>query len=325
MKQISKSAGRRERSRSGFTLLELLVVVGIIGVLICLLLPAVQAAREAARRTHCANNLAQIGLALRSYESAHGSLPPGSINATGPIRSKPEGYHMGWLPQILPFLGESVAYRHLDFSVGAYHRNNRAVRMFRSSMLCCASAPANQVIGTSYAACHHDVESPIDRDNHGVFFLNSHVRSRQIPDGLSYTIFVGEQADDRPPLGWLSGTAATLRNTGTPLAHGVWKRGKAADGEAWEQEPIGLDLSGETGDADKVENTPVVPSGPPAPIADTPAQLHVGGFGSWHPGTSNFLFGDGAVRSLSHSIDPSVYQHLGHRADGELLEHFRFE
>ena len=89
----------------GFTLVELLVVITIIGILIALLLPAVQAAREAARRASCLNNLTQIGVALENYQSAHGVLPPGTVDKQGPIHNVPQGYHMGWLVQLLPYLG----------------------------------------------------------------------------------------------------------------------------------------------------------------------------------------------------------------------------
>src|SRR6187431_609282 len=95
---------RHSRRSRGFTLIELLVVIAIIAVLIALLLPAVQQAREAARRAQCKNSLCQIGLAIHNYEMAHNVLPPGSVNPTGPVRSEPIGYHMSWAVQILPYL-----------------------------------------------------------------------------------------------------------------------------------------------------------------------------------------------------------------------------
>ncbi len=79
---------------AGFTLVELLAVVGVIGVLIALLLPAIQAARETARRAACQSKLVQLGLALAQYEASHRALPPGTVNPTGPIRNQPDGYHM---------------------------------------------------------------------------------------------------------------------------------------------------------------------------------------------------------------------------------------
>src|SRR5258708_11399747 len=96
-------AHRAPSDRAGFTLIELLVVIAFLAVLIALLVPAVQAAREAARRAQCLNNVMQLGIALQSYESSHELLPPGVVNTTGPILDQPKGYHYGWLVQILPF------------------------------------------------------------------------------------------------------------------------------------------------------------------------------------------------------------------------------
>jgi prepilin-type N-terminal cleavage/methylation domain-containing protein len=113
----------------GFTLLELLVVIAIIAVLIALLLPSVQQAREAARKTQCLNNLMQIGVAFRSYHQQHSVLPPGCIDLAGPIRSietgmvgqtqtaTDPGYRVGWIPQLLPFLGQEGVHRQIDFDI----------------------------------------------------------------------------------------------------------------------------------------------------------------------------------------------------------------
>src|ERR1700754_2067028 len=87
-----------------FTLIELLVVIAIIAILIALLLPAVQQAREAARRTQCKNNLMQLGIALHNYQMAFEPPPPGVVNSTGPVLNSPSGYHMGWIAQILPYI-----------------------------------------------------------------------------------------------------------------------------------------------------------------------------------------------------------------------------
>jgi prepilin-type N-terminal cleavage/methylation domain-containing protein len=120
--------GRRSRQR-GFTLLELLVVIAIIAILIALLLPSVQQAREAARKTQCLNNLMQIGVAFRNYQHQHSVLPPGCINPVGPIRSLESGideqtpvatdpgYRVGWIPQLLPFLGQQGVYQQIDFNI----------------------------------------------------------------------------------------------------------------------------------------------------------------------------------------------------------------
>src|SRR6516165_2403340 len=110
--------------RSAFTLIELLMVIGIIAVLIALLLPAIQSARENARRGQCTNNLLQLGLALGNYASAHNVLPPGVVNEKGPILNVPQGYHHSWIVQILPFLEQKNVYRRIDLRFGVYHPSN---------------------------------------------------------------------------------------------------------------------------------------------------------------------------------------------------------
>src|SRR5687768_4236128 len=155
----------------GFTLIELLVVIAIIAVLIALLLPAVQQAREAARRTQCKNNLMQIGLALHNYEMAYEVLPPGSVNPTGPIRSEEKGYHMSWVVQILPYLDQQNTFQHFNFSKGVYDPDNAAARAVNLAILRCPSSWTAAPGAACYAGNHHDAEAPIDVDNNGVMFL----------------------------------------------------------------------------------------------------------------------------------------------------------
>src|SRR5262249_25393420 len=150
-----------------------------------------------------------------------------------------------------------------------------------------------QVGRTSYAGCHHDVEAPIDAGNHGVLYLNSHVRIVDVSDGLSQTFFVGEVARSSP-LGWISGTRATLRNTGRPSTE-------------LDQAAVGLTQSeGSSLPADLTDREleDGIGSG-----RFTPSPRFVGGFGSDHPGNgANFAFGDGSVRFVKTRVDLSVYQ-----------------
>src|SRR5262245_10223251 len=161
-------------SRRAFTLVELLVVIAIIGVLIALLLPAVQAAREAARRTQCASHLSQLILAVHSYEAATGAFPAGVRDpAPSPILSTPTGLHHSWLIELLPYLEQNNAYAAVNRNASVYVAANAPVRSLGLRVLACpsqisnltvlpapsaAASAANMVIGvTSYAGCHHDI------------------------------------------------------------------------------------------------------------------------------------------------------------------------
>ena len=328
----------------GFTLVECLVVIAIIGILIAMMMPAVMGAREMARRTQCQNNLMQIILAVQQHEAAHECLPAGVDDPGGPIQNVEQGRHLGWLVQLLPFMEQGNAYRQIDFSKGAYDVANEKVRNFHVSNFYCpsvATPPGGKVGKTCYAGNHHDVEAPIAADNNGVFFLRSSVRYDQIADGRSHTIFIGEklidddplaytpsgsgfpdtsaEGDDpnvppnvdspkpvapaKPPeadpaelaapvfvapveLGWMSGSRGSLRNTGTPIN----QTGGGFSGRPGRPRPVGA-------------NSP----------------LFVGGFESWHVGGAQFAFGDGAVRYLNEQISMTVFQQLGHRSDGQML------
>ena len=289
------------KQSTGFTLVELLVVIAIIGILVALLLPAVQAVREAARRMSCVNNLSQLGLAIQNYEMAFRTYPPGTIDEKGPIQNVPQGYHHNWLSQILPFIEEQNTFNHIDFSVGVYDLKNETVRKVGIEVFSCPSSTnvrGQELWLSGYAGCQNDVEAPIDVDNHGVFFLNSSVKTKDITDGAAHTLFIGEKySDPENDLGWMSGTRATLRNMGSPLN---------ADGPPNRRYGYGrIPLDEE----EEVE----------AGAAGIDPKLFVGGFMSYHPGGANFAFGDGHVSFLSENTPRSVLQQLAHRADGELL------
>ncbi len=129
----------RRTVERGFTIIELLLVIGIIAVLISLLLPAVQSAREAARRTQCSKNLMQIGVALASYASTHKVFPPGVVNDKGPISNAPTGYHYGWAVQILPYLSQPAIYQQFDFSQSVYAQRNDTARSHKLDIFLCPS------------------------------------------------------------------------------------------------------------------------------------------------------------------------------------------
>ena len=265
------------RSRPGFTLVELLLVMMIIVILIGLLLPAVQSVREAARRTQCANNLMQLGIAMGSYASSHLVLPPGVVNETGPIKNLPEGYHHSWVVQILPYLGQQNAYNQLNMSKSAYDAANDTVAGLSIATFQCPSDPGPWLM--NYAGCHHDAEAAIAADNHGVLYLNSRVRYDEIVDGLACTIMLGEINRDGPSLGWISGTRSSLRNTGHPFSRAVYNSSRTT----WPSTRDELfDYIGYLADDG---SWPVDSSG---------------GFTSFHNAVGNFLFCNGSVRNQIH-------------------------
>ena len=128
----------RRTSVRGFTLIELLVVIAIIGVLIALLLPAVQAAREAARRIQCGNNLKQVGLALHNYHDAVGSLPPGLLSKPGPDGDN-TGPGWGWAAMILPQIEQAAVANAINFGLPIEAPANQTARLTKINMFVCPS------------------------------------------------------------------------------------------------------------------------------------------------------------------------------------------
>ena len=295
---------------SGFTLIELLVVIVIVCILAGLLLPAIQQAREASRRVQCQNNLLQIGLALQNYSLAHGVLPPGVVNATGPIVATENlaNYHMSWIVQVLPFLDRKNEYHHVDFTRSAYAPENADVRKQPLSLLRC---PSNHWRSEpDYAGVHNDFETPIDVNQNGVLFLNSSIRLRDVTDGCSNTMFVmegnvefvqGANAGPGSGLGWMSGTSSTLRNAV------VWmnrdKPGETPRYAVRAMNDYGTPMQQQL--ADLGRGTTVVGG---------PSSSHGIGF--------HTVMGDGAVRMVSCTVDAFVLRNLAHRADGEMPGEF---
>jgi prepilin-type processing-associated H-X9-DG protein len=258
----------------------------------------------------CVNNLMQLGIAVQNYDSSHEMLPPGVVNPTGPIKNLPSGYHVSWMVQILPYVEQKNIARRFDDRRGVYAAENLTTRgAMINTFLCPSDAGphrrnADGVGLNNYAACHNDVEAPIDADNKGVFFLNSHLRAEDVTDGTANTIYLGEKPLQENDLGWASGTRATLRNTGTAL------------------NKTGVGVVGFL-DPDEVTPEGGEPAAAPGAGASKVFAL-VGGFGSNHPGGANFAFGDGSVRFLKNSINPQVYRYLGNRADGEIVSGDQF-
>jgi prepilin-type N-terminal cleavage/methylation domain-containing protein len=325
------------RISRAFTLLELLIVIAIIGILIALLLPAVQATREAARRTSCANNLMQLGLALSQHHSARGALPAGVRGDAGPIKNEPKGKHYGWITQVLPYLEQGNVYDQIDWEAGVYDKANQRVRHVRLPGFNCPSHRTGGM-GSDYAGCHHDVEAPIDADNHGVMFLNSAVRYDQITDGRSCTLLVGEKLLSQADMDLYNQIEATLNTFGSDGPEPAFPPDEpplpAEAGVSDEMSMPGLptpsDLGWISGTRGTLRNTgtPINErwraekatryNGPAIADPEADLSLWVGGFESWHTNGAQFILADGSMRFLSEHTSLKVYQQLGHRADGQL-------
>ena len=188
MNFVQLKSSKVEQKR-GFTLIELLVVIAIIAILVALLLPAVQQAREAARRSSCKNNLKQIGLALHNYHDIHRVFPPGAIGASN---------ISGWA-FILPQIEQTAAYDLWDFSLSQSHGNNLAARIIPIDTYFCPSKPRPDGNNSSTNAYGDYVFSSGSgninngTDKQGMFNRNSKVKMRDVTDGTSNTFAVGEK------------------------------------------------------------------------------------------------------------------------------------
>jgi prepilin-type processing-associated H-X9-DG protein len=333
-------------------LVELLVVIAIIGILISFLLPAIQASRESARRAMCTNNMRQLILGLHDFEMAHEHFPAGTTDATGPVRNLPSGHHISWIAQVLPYVEERAVYESLDLSLSAYHQKNDKARQTTLELLICPSNPAAEWPYSNYAACHHDVEAPIDVNNKGAFFLNSKITRDDLKDGATYTLFLGEKFPDNFDLGWLSGTPATLRNTGSPftLAFGraMWGAGSPPwifthvpneSRWSWDNqqidpitgtlvtvEPPAADAVAAAESSDNVDTKPELQPDKNGMLKHSKlggngtAPLVVGGFSSRHAAGVNCAFGDGSVRFIADTVTAGLMGRLANRDDGNPVD-----
>lgn len=341
-------ASRQER-RLGFTLVELLVVIAIIGVLVSLLLPAVQAAREAARRSQCVNHLKQIGLGYLNHESTHGFLPTGGWygNWTGdPDRGFDDGQPGGWVYNILPYI-EQQALRELGVGMtGTAKQQQIAIRDASPvSVMNCPSrrpaqpypndlafVPRNGGASDFHARSDYAANAgPIDIASKTFTQIRIERSGVEAPCGKvrpgSY-----EQYDQGGMANWPlplevylgvthCGSTIQLSNItdGTSNTYCVGER--YLDPDHYEDGgQHDNDWSMYTGHQDDViRMTTYWPNRVDlTPLQDTPGLSQFEAFGSAHSAGLNMVYVDGSVRLVSYDIDPQVHHTTGHRSDAEI-------
>jgi prepilin-type processing-associated H-X9-DG protein len=333
-------------------LVELLVVIAIIGILIALLLPAVQAAREAARRMQCGNNLKQIGVALHNYMSAVKQFPPGWLRQGSGRYDHP---NWAWGAMILPYVDLEPLYR--DLLPGKYtfmevfeHHTGRKPpantrplprsQDYHAVFRCPSDKEGNTVargtrrfdtISDAYvdnntwqpptsnypgnAGLYMKVTNP-----HGIFYRNSAIDTKNIPDGLSFTFLVGERRDTCYAGTWIGVPRDDLTDTDP--------EGRFFNTISWVTGIVAFKLNDARYAASLGYDFPQ-----PGPSATR--RVCGFGFGSWHPGGAHFLFCDGAVKFISENIQVidngktdwktstgntwSLYRRLGYRDDGGII------
>lgn len=350
--------------RRGFTLVELLVVIAIIGILVALLLPAVQAAREAARKAQCTNNFKQVGVGMHNYHAQMGTFPAGTFvwvnnectptaadNVTG------EGYYIGWgwSAFLLPYIEEGATYDRINFVATSRPSNTPKISpytgkplfmdnggsggqgyarglsfdasaTFIPTYLCpadpqgrelvdcdpvgpcgdgvkngvhefedCARSNMAGVSGDGAVTCF-DGFTPTDRGN-GVFYNHSRIRSKDITDGLSKTMFVAEVVGNPPKsfsgYFWISMAQVSAANGINAAISRQRLNTYEPDGSRQNCNDGGYCPWGGGGG---------------------------GGFASYHPGGCNILMGDGAVRFFSQNIDFPLLRAYSTRNGDEFID-----
>ncbi len=304
----------RSPIRAGFTLVELLVVIAIIGILIALLLPAVQAAREAARRMNCSNNLKQIGLALHNYHSAHQVFPPGGITRLPVSNCELSGAETDagppWSVLIAPLLEDDTRAKQYDFRTSfasthwATSAGNFAVQFQPNPKYHCPSDPnsTSDSPNTNYYACQGGGSTPLCRASsdtgrvffqNGIFFNNSKLKVEHVTDGSSNVFLVGE-------------TKYCPHKRCPTDAYTSWDTGLRVYPAGTYSFPSGLCAAMEQINSSKLD-----------PTITYSANVCTRTFGSKHPGGCHFAMADGSVHFLAETIDLTLYRGLGVTNDNQ--------
>ena len=352
-------------SRTGFTLIELLVVIAIIAILIALLLPAVQQAREAARRTQCKNNLKQLGIALHNYHDTHSAFPSGYVSwptrdGSGPAAAMidPQTWDgapgWGWGSQLLPFMDQAPLFNQLQSTLPIWDpAHTDAIRTRLTGFLCPSTTGGDGeftilddmgnpllmngnpvVVGRSHYVASHGQEScwgecgaaltgdiftdieagttttvtingDVSKVADGPFFRNSRTRFRDVTDGTSNSIFLGEHS------------SALSEKTWVGVVPGAFTHPRKSSPENGPDAAATLTLvhAGPSGGELDITGFPII-----HPV-NCPT-LHVGQMYSQHEGGGQICLGDGSVRFISENIDLILFAKLSSIGEGEVIGEF---
>jgi len=327
---LDMTAGRRperfrmrsRHERSGFTLIELLVVIAIIAILIALLLPAVQQAREAARRTQCRNNLKQLGLALHNYHDMHLLFAPGHVqpsacpniwNISGIQECGSSGGNIAsggnWLLFLLPMIEETALWNKaaviLDTKLDPIDALNNTYGHYATPAMRCPSHPLDQTATVAFRAMEHlsrgnyaasygsgNINESLSGTKKGVFTINSNVSMRDITDGTSNTIAISE-------VRYLVGNNADAR--------GAWPYG-GMGGSAFS-----TGLNPNTFNSDRLSSC-VTATDLPCVAANDNTQIAAPR--SMHSGGVHAAMADGSVRFISNNVNSATFQAVGTISNG---------
>jgi prepilin-type N-terminal cleavage/methylation domain-containing protein/prepilin-type processing-associated H-X9-DG protein len=335
---VDKRSANRRQWTTGFTLVELLVVIAIIGTLIALLLPAIQAAREAGRRCQCSSNLKQFGLALANYEGAEKHLPPGLV-------SDPTGttaYASGHVA-LLPYFEEAGVYAMWDQKLQFMQQSNSVLAAVIPVFVCPSNDKDNPInltaLGpfglptlygaTDYVLCKGSTDAwcitanMVPRERRGCFYPTLNTRLSEIQDGLSNTIAMGEGAGGPawPICHGVGCQTPPSLPAGPPVATNPWPIG-GADSAGFEAGGLYF-TSTWACSVEPINKRPVTESFLDITALTDCRSSDQGGthstsnFRGDHPGGAQFLFADGSVHFIVETIDMPTYRALSTIAGGE--------
>lgn len=291
--------------RRAFTLVELLVVIAVIGILVAILLPAVQWARESARQATCRNNLKQIGLAIHSYQLAHVYYPPSSTTfvENGVWSGNPTQYHLhSWASLILPELEQSTLHDLVNYNVSSLDAANAVAAATVIPIYRCPSYTGNtysqepryvqispQFAIRNYVAIGATTIDNLWKEPDGVLYWQGQIGPADLLDGTSHTLLIAESREQNAAV-WIDGSASSLSSL-------IYDANTAN----FSDPVISLNY------------TPYYPSGGQGIDCLWAAS-------SQHPGGANHLFADGSVQFLLDQIAQPVYEAQTTRAGGEALD-----